>query len=63
MRPVPMPVAMRTLMSLMIGYVLLQRALKDSAVLSQPDIDWFGGLMDIYLHGIVAHDAARPGEA
>ena len=56
LRNVPVPVVLRTFLSLMIGYMFTQMVLKNSPLLDNNDFDWFGGMVDIYLHGI----AARP---
>jgi AcrR family transcriptional regulator len=53
LRPLPAPIILRSLASLLVGYLLTGLVLKRSAALQAHDLDWFGGMMDIYLHGIV----------
>jgi AcrR family transcriptional regulator len=56
LRPLPLPVILRAFISLMVGYVLTEVALKGSPLLKQNQFDWFGGLVDIYLHGVIAEE-------
>jgi len=53
MRSVPSPVMLRTFMSLLVGFFLSEMLLKDSALFQPGRYDWFGGMVDIYLHGIL----------
>ncbi|HLE27755.1 MAG TPA: TetR/AcrR family transcriptional regulator [Anaerolineales bacterium] len=57
MRPIPPPVVMRAFLSLLVGYFLSEMILKDSPLFRQGKYDWFGGMVDIYLHGIVEPEA------
>jgi AcrR family transcriptional regulator len=57
LRAVPLPVVLRTLISLMVGYLLTSLILRDaklSEAFRQHDDQWFDGMIDIYLHGILA---------
>lgn len=49
------PVLLRTFADLIIGHMITEMILRNSALLPSADINWFGGMIDIYLHGIVAH--------
>ena len=60
LRNLPLPLVMRAFISLIIGYMVTQSVLKDSPLLQPPDYDWFGGMVEVYLHGI---SAAAPPEA
>ncbi len=56
---IPPVVMLRTLISLFLGYLLTALALRDAPILrsEQGEIDWFGHMAEIYLHGIVADQA------
>jgi AcrR family transcriptional regulator len=53
MRDLPLPVVMRTLMSLTIGYFMSELIIRNAAVFRSEGHDWFGGMMDVFLHGIL----------
>lgn len=53
LRPIPLPVMLRTFMGLFIGYLMSELIIKGLPLLKNADYDWFGGMVDIYLHGIV----------
>lgn len=53
-RDLPLPVILRGFMTLMIGYLLTEMIFKKSARLKNLDYDWFEGLVEIYLHGVLA---------
>jgi AcrR family transcriptional regulator len=53
MREVPLPVVMRTLMSLTIGYFMSELIIRNAAVFRSEGYDWFGGVMDVFLHGVL----------
>lgn len=57
-RDLPAPVILRAFAALIIGYILTELILRNSTILKQGKHDWFGGMVDIYLHGII-----RPSEA
>lgn len=57
-RDLPAPVILRTFAALIIGYVLTELILRNSAILKQGRYNWFDDMVDIYLHGII-----RPSEA
>jgi AcrR family transcriptional regulator len=61
LRAVPVPVILRTFMSLMVGFLLTEMILKGSPLFKGTNYDWFGGMVDIYLHGIVVEDPAKGG--
>lgn len=59
LRAVPLPVLLRTLMSLMLGYLLTELILRGVKGLPQFEasaFNWFDGMVDIYLHGILADE-------
>lgn len=53
MRNLPLPIVIRTLVSLNIGYLMTDRFLKDSPLFSAMQLDWYPQMLDIYLHGIL----------
>jgi hypothetical protein len=57
LRPLPLPVMLRAYLGLMIGFLISEMLLKDSPVLKNADYDWYGGMVDIYLHGILEPEA------
>ncbi len=57
LRPVPPPVMFRTYMGMLAGYFLSEMLLRDAPLFRQANVDWFGGMVDIYLHGIVEPEA------
>jgi AcrR family transcriptional regulator len=57
LRPIPQPVMLLTFMGLMGVFLMSQMALKGTPLLKQSRDDWFGGLVDIYLHGILEPEA------
>lgn len=52
------PVMMRTFVSLLIGFMITEMILENSALLPSTDVDWFDGMMDIYLYGVAAPQEA-----
>ncbi len=60
LRDVPPVVIVRTFLSLLIGYLITERVMKGSPLLEQWDVDWFGGMLDIFVHGIAADEGAPP---
>jgi AcrR family transcriptional regulator len=57
LRAVPLPVVVRTFVILMLGFLITEFILKDLKGLRQfkmEDFNWYDGMIDIYLHGIVA---------
>jgi AcrR family transcriptional regulator len=64
LRPVPVPVALRTFIGLVLAYVVSDLVVRNTPLLKSMDFDWFDGMLDIYLHGIVALPPAggRAGE-
>ncbi len=59
LRSLPLPVLLRTFLGLMIGYLLTEMVLRNSPLFKQMNYDWFGGMVEIYLHGILAEPEAR----
>jgi AcrR family transcriptional regulator len=57
LRPLPPPVLFRAFMGLLAGYFLSEMLLKDTELFRRNDIDWFDGMVDIYLHGILEPEA------
>ncbi len=58
-RDLPLPVLMRTLAAMTIGHVLAEMILKNAAPFQQLPYDWYGSMLDIYLHGILQPSAAQ----
>jgi AcrR family transcriptional regulator len=44
---------MRALMSLISGYILTDYVIRSVTTVQLPEIDWIGGLVDIFLHGVL----------
>ena len=57
LRPLPPPVMFRTYMGMLAGYFLSEMLLRDTPLFSQAGVDWFSGMVDIYLHGILESEA------
>jgi AcrR family transcriptional regulator len=57
LRPIPPPVMFRTFMGMLAGYFLSDMLLRDTPLFRQRGVDWYGGMIDIYLHGILASEA------
>jgi AcrR family transcriptional regulator len=56
LRSIPPPVIFRTFMGMLVGFFLSEMLLRDAVpMFRQSELDWFGGMVDIYLHGIVAN--------
>lgn len=53
LRDIPPPIFMRTLVSLIFGYLITERVAKPAETLNLPSIDWARGLVDIFLHGVL----------
>ena len=53
LRDIPTPIFMRTLVSLMFGYLITERVAKPTETLNLPTMDWVQGLVDIFLHGVL----------
>lgn len=56
LRNVPRPVMLRMFVIMMVGYVLTEIVVGRVAALKDLDVDWFEGIIDIYLRGILAKD-------
>ena len=57
LRPLPPPVMFRTYMGMLAGFFLSEMLLRDTPLFSQAGVDWFSGMVDIYLHGILESEA------
>jgi AcrR family transcriptional regulator len=57
LRLLPPPVMLRTFMVMLVGFFLSEMLLRDTPLFRQGGLDWFGGMVDIYLHGIVEPEA------
>ncbi len=57
LRPIPPPVMFRTFMGMLAGFFLSEMLLRDTPLFSQAGVDWFSGMVDIYLHGILESEA------
>ena len=53
LRDIPTPIFMRTLISLIFGYLITERVAKPAQTLSLPEMDWVHGLVDVFLHGVL----------
>ena len=62
LRDLPLPVVLRTFISLMIGYTITEAILKNTPMFKAMDYNWYGNMVDIYLRGILEPGAA-PAEA
>ena len=56
LRALPPKVLFRTFMSLLVGFFVTEMLLKDSPLFRQK-VNWLDGLVDIFLHGILAPEA------
>lgn len=55
-RSIPVPILLRTFMCLVVGYVMSEMLLRQSKMAKQFNLSaeqWFDGMVDIYLHGIL----------
>lgn len=52
LRPVPLPVMMRAFIGLFFSYYVTDLLLQDVPA-GQTEADWLGGMVDIYLHGVL----------
>ena len=57
LRPIPQPVMLLAFMGLMGVFLMSQMVLKGTPLLKPSTYDWFGGMVDIYLHGILEPEA------
>ncbi len=53
LRPIPFPVMVRAFFGVFIAYMLTEMVAKNIPLLKDDKYDWFGGMVDIYLHGIL----------
>jgi hypothetical protein len=53
-RPLPSPVILRAFVSLMVGHILIDSIIGQSALFRDWQYDWFAGEIDIFLHGVLA---------
>lgn len=52
LRPISLPILIRTLISLIGGYLLTERAVHPQQSLNLPQTDWVSGLLDILMYGV-----------
>jgi hypothetical protein len=57
LRQVPTPIVLRMLFAVFVGYILTEMVLKNLPIFKDAEYDWFDGMMDIYLHGILESEA------
>lgn len=57
LRQVPTPIVLRMLFAVFVGYILTEMVLKNLPIFKDAEYDWFDGMMDIYLHGILEPEA------
>jgi AcrR family transcriptional regulator len=53
LRPVPVPVMLRMLAAIFVGYMLTELVLRNVPLFKDNQFDWFDGMIDIYLNGIL----------
>ncbi len=58
-RDLPAPVMLRAFAAVIIGYVLTELMLKNTTIFKQGQFNWFDGMVDIYLHGIIKGEASE----
>lgn len=61
LRPLPRPVMLRAFAGMFLASMLTEMVLKETPPLKDASCDWFGGMLDIYLHGILADDSSAAG--
>jgi AcrR family transcriptional regulator len=52
-RPLPLPLLLRTYMSLLVGLILSDMILMDLPLFKSLKLKWLDGMLDIFLHGIM----------
>ncbi len=57
LRQVPTPIVLRMLFAVFVGFIMTEMVLKNLAIFKDAGYDWFDGMMDIYLHGILESEA------
>jgi hypothetical protein len=63
LRPVPAMLMVRSFIGLIMGLRFADMTLNCASPAPEADFDWFEGMVDIYLHGILEPDPAAPGQA
>ena len=53
LRAVPTPVMLRMLAAMFVGYMLTELVQRNVQTFKEYQFDWFDGMIDIYLHGIL----------
>jgi AcrR family transcriptional regulator len=53
LRDYPPPVLIRTMVGMVLGYLLTEMVFKEVGLFKQSRYDWFGNTIDIYLYGIL----------
>jgi AcrR family transcriptional regulator len=53
LRPHPPLILFRTFMAMLVGYFLSDMLLQATPLFRKSDLNWYGGMVDIYLHGIL----------
>jgi hypothetical protein len=48
---------LRMLFATFAGYLMTEMVLKNVPVFKNIELDWFDGMMDVYLHGILEPEA------
>jgi AcrR family transcriptional regulator len=56
LRDVPRPVMLRMFIITMVGFVITEIVLRRVPLFRNMELNWFDGMVDIYLHGILAKD-------
>jgi AcrR family transcriptional regulator len=57
LRNIPLPIMVRMLFATFVGYLMTEMVLKNIPVFKGVELDWFDGMMDVYLHGILEPEA------
>ncbi len=56
LRSVPQPVMLRMFIVTMVGFVITEMILRRVPMFREMKLNWFDGMVDIYLHGILAEE-------
>ncbi|MBI3242272.1 MAG: TetR/AcrR family transcriptional regulator, partial [Chloroflexi bacterium] len=57
LRHIPPPIMLRMLFATFVGYLMTEMVLKNVPVFKNIELDWFDGMIDIYLRGVLEPEA------
>jgi len=60
LRSTPLPIMLRMLISMFVGYLMTGIVLRQVPGFNNLSVDWFDGMVDIYLHGILDESDRAP---